>query len=109
MAALRTAPSAAGGIADELEKIAMEKKNLERRQQAATGADHNGQFSVTPEVVNAFCVALQPFLKAMGVVDRKSLLSLLGFEATVSDSGEVKASIAVPQAQIVFTTGRTSA
>ncbi|MDA0988619.1 MAG: recombinase family protein [Chloroflexi bacterium] len=107
VAALRTAPSAAEGITGELEKIASEKKSLERQIKALSEASHNGHVAVTMEAVKAFCGAVKPFLKAMDVETRRELLSLLGFEAVVKDTGEVEASIAAPQAQNVFTTGRT--
>ncbi|MBI4282464.1 MAG: recombinase family protein [Chloroflexi bacterium] len=108
VAALRTAPSAAEGITGELEKIASERKSLERQLEAIGKANgHKGQVSVDPEAIKAFCAAVKPFLKAMEVEQRKELLSLLGFEATVSDTGDVKASIAVPSTQILATIERT--
>ena len=51
----------------------------------------------------------------MDAVERHPLLSLLGFEATVADSGDVKASIAVPTVapgdglEKFSSTGQTSA
>ena len=65
---------------------------------------------VDPEAIKAFAQALGPRLRTMGVAERHELLSLLGFEATVAESGDVKASIVVPLApQTVSSTGQTSA
>jgi hypothetical protein len=55
--------------------------------------------SVYPRpMLEAFCGSVKPYLKAMAVEQKRELLSLLGFKATVSDNGEVKASISVPSA-----------
>ena len=97
VAAIKAAPSGADTIGAELEKIARERKTLEGQLKAQTR--RNGQAaepSVDADAVKEFCQAMKPFLKAMAVQQRKELLSLLGFEATVSDTGEIKGSIAVP-------------
>jgi hypothetical protein len=108
--AIRKAPSAAAIISVDLEKVASQRKALERELKALDTANGNqGGVTVTKADVDAFRQTVKPYLKAMDVEQKRELLSLLAFEATVADNGEVKASIAVPHEQIVFTTGRTSA
>ena len=97
LAALKTAPSAAEGIARELEKIAGERKALERTlstRQAPEG--DSGDLRIDQDAIRAFCAAVKARLRTMDAAERHLLLSLLGFEATVANSGDVKASIAVP-------------
>ena len=97
--AIRSAPSAAGIISVDLEKVASQRKALERELKAMDTANgHQSGASVSKADVEAFCGGMKPYLKAMAVEQKRELLSLLGFEAKVSDSGEVKASIAVPSA-----------
>ena len=99
VAALRAAPSAAETIEKELEKIAGERRSLERTLKATEAAQCPlDDVQIDPDAIKRFAQALGPRLRAMGVEERHELLSLLGFEATVAASGDVKASIAVPSA-----------
>ena len=97
VAALQAAPSAAETIETDLEKIASERRSLESALAAieAARAQRDG-VRVDPATIRAFAQALGPRLRAMGVAERRELLPLLGFEATVAEPGDVKASTAVP-------------
>jgi hypothetical protein len=95
--AIRKAPSAAEVISVELEKVASHRKALERELKTLDTADGNqGGVTISKARVDAFRKAVKPYMKAMDVGRKKELSLLLGFEATVSDKGEVKASIAIP-------------
>jgi hypothetical protein len=109
LAALRKAPSAANSIAVELEKIARERKQLERAINTDVAArEHSSDTQVTRESVRLFAGAVGQRLKTLDTVERRELLSVLGFEASVGDSGTILASIAVPSiSTALFTTGRT--
>jgi site-specific DNA recombinase len=97
--AIRKAPSAAEIISMDLEKVASQRKALERELKAMDASNgHHGGASVSNADVVAFCGTVKPYLKAMAVEKKRELLCLLGFEATVAEDGEVKASIAVPSA-----------
>jgi hypothetical protein len=98
VAVLRDAPSAASSITAELERVASERRALEREFMARTvPAGGSGDQLITKEVVKAFTQAVAERFDTMHVEERRQLLSLLDFEATVGDAGDVrKASIAVP-------------
>jgi len=105
LAALRAAPSAGDGIAGELEKIAHERKGLERALASVAPREAPGTQEITPEAITAFCKAVEARLRSLSVEDKTALLSLLGFEATLGDNGDVKASITVPTAGPALCTG----
>ena len=97
LTALMNAPSAADSIAAELEKIAKERKDLERALQApekAQGA--SGCPNISQDAIQAFSKRVAARLGTMEVEELHRLLSLVGFEAIVDANGEVQASIAVP-------------
>ena len=97
VAALKTAPTAAEGIARELEKIAGERKALERTLSARQAPERgSGDLRIDQDAIRAFSASVKARLRTMDTAERHQLLSLLGFEATVADSGDVKASISVP-------------
>lgn len=97
LAALRTAPTAAVAIAGELEKVAQERQELERTISAeGAGKGDTNSLSVSEEGIKAFAAAVGGRLGTMDVGQRQQVLSVVGFQATVTKTGEVKASILVP-------------
>ena len=97
LAALRAAPSAAQGITSELEVVAQERQQLERTLGSKRAAKDTTEASgITEDTIKAFSVAVSARLKTMDVGERQQLLSILGFQATVTKTGDVQASILVP-------------
>jgi site-specific DNA recombinase len=97
VAALKTAPSAAASLTLELESIAAEKNRLQRALTNVQASQGDWEpVKVNQDALKAFSQAMQARLQTMDTADQHRLLSLLGFEATVSDSGSVQASIGVP-------------
>ena len=87
----RPGPDAARAVATALTKELENKYN--RRQAQSMKAD-----------ALIFAQALGPRLRTMSVAERHELLALLGLEATVAESGAVRASIVVPTAGADMTT-----
>ncbi|MBM3939947.1 MAG: recombinase family protein [SAR202 cluster bacterium] len=98
VAALRSAPSAAEAIGAELEKIASGRRTLERELKALQAPrGGSGESDVNRAAVNAFAKRIAARMRTMDLTQRREVLALLGFEATIAESGSVDgASIEVP-------------
>ena len=97
LAMLRAAPSSAKGITGELERVARERKAFELAQDAKpTQQAGNGRSATTENAIKTFPAAVRERLGSMDTTERLQLLSILGFQATVTTIGEVQASILMP-------------
>jgi len=97
LTALRAAPSAAQGITHELEAVARERKEIERTLEVSPPhRQDRGAEAITEAAIKAFATAVGERLEALDVVQRQQLLSILGFQATVTKTVEVQARILVP-------------
>ena len=97
LATLRAAPSPAERMTGELERVARERKALELAQDAKpTQQAGNGRSATTENAIKTFPAAVRERLGSMDTTERLQLLSILGFQTTVTTIGEVQASILVP-------------
>lgn len=112
VAALRTAPSAAASIGAELEKVAAERKALERSLAPKPAPQQDSAIpTIDQAAIRAFSEGVQRRLKTFDIADRHKLLASLAFEGTVQEGRIIEATIRISAGpydqKTVSSTGQT--